>query len=154
MTFESQGKFFDTTAGDLLVHIESTQRCLSSTQLKGRAATGTEAYNLAVPVAGFPLIATYIPAIATEEASVIALVVFGNPWGAIAAGANTAEVPPYTIIEDFTGAVINQNAIATVDLAGAAFTLATIVTALEALGAKFVSEPVKQTEQKGGTAAT
>jgi hypothetical protein len=153
MTFESQGKFFDTTAGDLLIHIESPQRCFSSVQLTGRATTGTQAYNLAIPVAGFPLIAGNIPAIDTEEASVVALVVFGNPWPLIAADADTAEIPPYTIINDFTGAVINQNAIQDTDLAGATMDVAAIAAALVALGAKIVTEPVKITEQKGGTPA-
>jgi hypothetical protein len=130
--------------GDLLIHIESEQRCLTSGQI---TAAATPALTNIPNVCGLPLLAANVIALATEEASVVALAVWGRAINDLAADGDTAAVPPYTIIDDFTGAVINQNAIALADPAGTSYTLATIVTALEALGAKVVAEPVKTTTQ-------
>jgi hypothetical protein len=110
-------------------------------------AAATPASATITQIAGLPLKANNVIALATEEASVVALAVWGPAIHDLAADADTAAVPPYTIINDFTGAVINQNAIVATDPAGTDYTLATIVTALEALGAKVVSEPVKTSTQ-------
>lgn len=154
MTFETSGKFLDKVGGDLLVHIESAQKCLSSGQVQGKATVGTSAYTGSATVAGYPVLANNVPAVAGDEANVVGFIVFGNPWPALAADTPSAEVPPYTIIDVFDGAVLNENAIHTTDVDGGSFNLANIKGASALANVKWVADPVKTTEQKGGTPAT
>jgi len=136
------------TGGDLLLGKISSNFNFASGQLTAPGSGGVWNFYLD-QVAGYPLLASNVLAIATDEASVVALLVFGNRLDDLADSASTTEVPQYTILNDFTGVVINKDVIATKDasLAATAFTLATIVTALEALGAKVVTGPTKSTTQ-------
>ena len=131
-------------AGDFLIHIESEQRCLISGQL---TAPATPPFLSLTDgnVTAYPLLVNNVLAKAADAASVVAFVIWGRAVNDLAAGTDTDAVPEYTILNDFTGAVLNEDAIPANDMEGNPFTIATIVTAIEALGAKFVQEPVKTT---------
>jgi hypothetical protein len=144
MTFETSGKFLQGRAGDFLVHVESTQRCLNTlatiTGAVGMGAVKGEVYPLDGGVAIAP---------GGVLTGVDAFVLQGPP-PANAATTTGSPADPYTVIDDFTGAVLNESVLA------AAGYDSTDITAIKTAvsGAKWVADPVKITEQKGGTAAT
>jgi len=142
------GPFLGTRGGDLVVHIESMQKCFNSTVLTGHAATNTAAK--AGSPTGYGLVAG-VPVEQGEEASIDAFIVFGDPIPALAAAATSPANAPYTIIDNFDGAVLNEDAVQLVDVNGAALTLATIKGAAALADVKWVSEPAKIEEQAGGT---
>lgn len=134
--------------GDLLVHIESQQYCLADGILRNKDAAAITLDN----VLGFPLLvgtngADYNLAEAGDEADVIALLVKA-PAGVKteAIGATSNSVHKYQVIKN-APAVINRDRIRAADAADADFDIDAIVTALEALGFEFRSEPSK-TESK------
>lgn len=141
-----EGKRLGNRGGDFLIHIESEQKCLSSTQITGKTAAATIVEI--TDIVAIPLVGNE-PAYQGDEASVDGFIIWGNPIRNLVADASTAEIPPYTIIDAFDGAVLNQSVIPLADPAGAAWTggVAAIVTAVTALGAKFVTEPTKTSTQ-------
>jgi hypothetical protein len=130
--------------GDFLVHIESPQKCLGEGQLT--APTGKDVTNLN-DVTAYPVLAGAVLAVAGDEANIIGFVIWGNSIASLAGDAATAEVPPYTWIDAFDGAVLNENAIPLVDFEGADFTLADIKAAAALANVKWVAEPVKTSTQ-------
>ena len=131
-------------AGDFVLHMESEKKCLKSGQLTMPASGGP--HTLA-DVTAYPLKASNVLALATEEASVVAFAVRGPKITALANDANTAVVNGYAIINLWDGVVLNRSVLPANDVAGTGFTIATIVSTLEALGVKFLTEPTKSTEQ-------
>lgn len=135
--------------GDFLIHMESLQKCLTYGQLTMPAAGGA---HTCADVVGLPLKASNVVAKATEEASVVAFVVAGEPFSALANDAVTTG-PLYTILNRWDGVVINQDQMMAYDTQAtpAAYTNATIRSTLLAIttGAipKFVTEPTNKTTQ-------
>lgn len=133
------------TPGDLIIHMESPQYCLFSAII--RNGTGSE--RTLDDVCGYPLKAgasgaDYRLAVAGDEASVTALLVQGpNGRDSEVIAATTNSVKKWTVLKN-APAVINQSKIRTTDIAGAAFNIANIVTALEALGFEFRTESDKE----------
>lgn len=145
MTQQSSNK----RMGDFLIHMESLQKCLTYGQLTMPAAGGP---HTVANVVGLPLKANNVIAKATEEASVVAFVVAGEPIIAIADGESTTG-PLYTILNRWDGVVINQDKMKTYDSQATpvAYTNATIRSTLAAIttGAipKFVSQPTNVSTQ-------
>jgi hypothetical protein len=83
--------------------------------------------------------------LAADAANVIGLVVQGPKINELASSAETTD--KYLILA-LGPAVVNEDVIATTDIAGSAITLATVKTALGALAPKilFVADPAKTTE--------
>ena len=142
--FETTGKFLQGRAGDFLVHIESPQRNLDTLdELTG--AVGMDAVKGSVyPADGGVAIAP------GGVLTGVDMFVIAGPPPANAATATGSPAFPYTIINDFTGAVLNESVLA------AAGYDSTDITAIKAAvtGAKWVSDPTKITEQVGGVAGT
>ena len=132
--------------GDFLVHIESAQKCLSSSQLTMPASGGPHSYDQIVAV---PLAAGGVLALVAGVADIVAFAVYGPPIDGLADAAVTGAVPEYTIIDDFTGAVLNESALPATDSAGTPWVVANIklATALVAAGVKWVANPVKTSTQ-------
>jgi hypothetical protein len=135
------------TIGDILLAHISDEYNFSSGTLK-MPASGTP-HN--VPqVAGMPGVwnnSTKVLTLSLNAAigDATALVVAGP---ALSAQANDAATTvKYTILTNFNGVVLNKNGIPLVDSAGTTITLATLVTALETLGAKVIIDPAKKTTQ-------
>lgn len=140
MTFSSVLK----VPGDLLVHCESLEYCTKTAIIRNGTASSRTLDN----VVGYPLKAgasgaDYQLAVAGDEASVIALLLDG-PAGQVSEviGATTNSTKKYQVLKN-PPCIINRDSIRTTDIAGAAFTVATIVTALEALKWEVRSEPSK-----------
>lgn len=127
MTTKSQYK----AAGDLVIHMESSEYCCISAVLKTQAASGS--LTDLTDLVGYPVIldgTDWKLAKSGDEASVDGLIVDGPDIDDLVYDAATTAL--YKILVH-PPAIINQSAIATTDYAGASFTVATIVTALKTL---------------------
>ena len=145
MTFETSGKFLQGLAGDFLVHIESAQKCLDTkTSITGASGAG------AIKGSIIPIDDDVVIAPGGLVAGIDGFIVAGPPV-ADAATATGSPADPYTVINDFTGAVLNESALVA---AGYSADLAGIKAAAALAGVKWVAEPVPTTEQKGGTPTT
>lgn len=136
------------TIEDVLLHHESDEFNFYSGTVK-MPASGTP--HTMSQVAGMP--ATWDQA--NERATLVlnaaistttALVLMGP---AVSAAANDAEnaAQQYTILTNFSNVVINKNGLPLTDSAGTTITLATLVSQLEALGAKVLADPTKVATQ-------
>ena len=96
-------------------------------------------------VCGYPLLAGGVLAVAGDEANVIGFLIWGGQLDALANSASTTRVPPYTWIDAFDGAVLNEDAVAKTDAsaAGGSFNLANIKGAAALANVKWVSKPAK-----------
>lgn len=133
------------TAGGLVIHVESLEFCTSSAIIRNGALTSVSIAD----VTGFPLKAgsagaDFTLAVVGDEANVTGLIMKGPVPLALATVANSAR--EYQVLKN-PPAIINQDAIAKKDGAGASFNIATIVTALKALKFEVRTEPVKMTTQ-------
>lgn len=130
--------------GSLIVHMESMQYCLKEVTIRNGTATARTLSRMT----GYPLKAgtngaDYNLAVDGDEANVTALLVAGPPGdNSIAIGATTTSSHKFTALVH-PPAVINKDMIATEDIAGAAFDVDAIETALEALDYEVRSEPEK-----------
>jgi len=86
----------------------------------------------------------YALALAADAANVIGLIISPQTTITLAAGASTTR--PCQILARGP-AVLDKQMLPTLDLAGAAITLATLVTALQALQIRFMTEPVTSSTQ-------
>jgi len=125
--------------GDFLIHIESEQRNLNSVQLT-MPAGGPFSYS---KLTGLPLDVNNVPIVVGGEAAVTKVVIWGPAFSNVAGAANTTSIPQYTVIDEYTGAVLNETALVDTDLAGASYNKTALGVALTALGAKVVREPIK-----------
>jgi len=135
--------------GDLVVHMESLEYCTKTAQI--RNTTGSTVTLGAGSIAGQPVkagtgTADYNLAKAGDEASVIGLILDGPT------GQDDQEVilnNGYSVYKwqvlVHPPVVINQTYLPALDVLAAAFTVASIVTALKALGWEFRTEPAKTT---------
>ena len=131
-------------AGDLIVHVESPQKCFGGGQVTAPATPATLSLD---NVAAYPVLAGAVLAKAGDEANVIGFLLWGRSIKDLAAAASTTAVPEYTWIDTFDGAVLNENAIPANDFEGNAFTLATIKGAAALANVKWVAEPTKTSTQ-------
>lgn len=133
--------------GDLLIHCENfAYSTLGNAILRNGTATTRTLDNFV----GYPLKAgasgaDYQLAVATDEANVIALLLGGPPGILSESIANATNSAYKYLVLRYPPVIINKSAIRTTDIAGASFTVATIVTALEALKWKVQTEPTKMT---------
>lgn len=140
------------TGGDLVVHRESLQYNMIGGTVTFPLGGGGGVLN---QVAGMPAIfaagnftLVEVGLATFDETDVNAILVHGRIiTDAQAADFTTPTNDLYSGINLFEGVVLNEDQVQLVDADGNTITLATIKTALEALGAKFVSEPVKITTQ-------
>lgn len=134
-------------AGDFLIHMESPQKCLTYGHVTA-PSSGTGDGHVVDNVVAYPLKANNVLAKAGEEASVVAFLIAGEPIS-LADGIATSGVPYYTILSAFDGVVLNKDALPAKDCQATqgTFDKDAIETALELLGAKFVTEPDNQSEQ-------
>lgn len=128
-------KYKAKTAGDVLIHEESAIVCRDSVVI----ANQTAAAFTAVP--GQPIDASGNVVLATAEASTVGLLL-----ESVALGASETTALKYGIVARGP-CVIDEQSIALVDSAGASYTVATIVTALEALGMTVRQEPTVSSTQ-------
>lgn len=131
--------------GDFLIHMESPQKCLNYGQITMPSSGGAHSID---NVTAYPLKASNVLAIQGEESSVVAFLIAGEPVDEVADDATTTG-PLYLILDDFDGVVLNENMLPTSDCQAIPGTLtpATIKTAIEALGGKFVDEPTNTETQ-------
>lgn len=141
--------------GDVLIHRESAQKNMVSGTLKFPAAGGP--HNLP-QVAGYPAVYDATTKVFTlvqnngtgnDTPDTNCLLIHGEPLSAVADGFATPKSSLYSAVNKGDGVVINKDAIPLVDTLATPGTLvqSEIITALEALNFKFVSEPVKKTTQ-------
>ena len=135
--FEAEGKFLQGLAGDFLVHIESTQRCLATVEVTG-AATAPKGNVFGLAADG-----TVIPS-GGVMANITQFAVGPGPAPGSGLTAN------HTVINDYTGAVLNQTVL--LQAGYSSVEVGQIVAAVTA--PKWVTEPVKTDEQIGGTKTT
>lgn len=127
--------------GDLVIHRESFMYCFDEAII--RNGTGTQ--RTLDDVCGYPLKAgtngaDYNLAVAGDEANVTALLLHGpNGRDTEVLAATTNSAKKWTVVAR-PPVVINQDKIRTLDIAGAAFNVANIVTALKALKWVFKEE--------------
>jgi len=131
--------------GDLILHMESEGYCCEKATIRN----GTGASVVLENYVGLPLKAgtngaDYNIAKATEEANVIALLVKGPCGHAPETLANNTTSSEKYLVLARAPAIINKDAIPDNDLAGVAYTKATIVTALKALKFVVKSEPANE----------
>jgi hypothetical protein len=136
------------TAGDLLVHYESTAANMFPAFLTMPATVDT--YDLADPI-GYPIDYTVstrsaLILIAAGQANVDGFIVAGPGFAGLAQNAVTKEI--YTIVRG-TNVVINQDKISTADASTPPvnFTLATITGAAGVADMRFVSTPTTKSTQ-------
>ena len=133
-------------AGDLVKYEAAQSYCRISTTIKNSEATTTAA--IPDPV-GYPVrLATGIYSLCqvANQANAVGLIVEGPPIPSLAAAASTTD--KYSVL--IRGpAVIDKAAIPTADSQAAAYTLATLVTALEGLAVPIAckDEPTKKSQQ-------
>lgn len=132
--------------GEFLVHCESLEFCTKTVTVRNgtgtaRTLTDVVAYPLKAGTNG----ADYNLAVAGDEANITAMLLAGPP-GPLndAIGANTTSSLKYTALVH-PPAILNQDAIPLLDIAGASFTQATIRTRLAALLYELRSTPIKKT---------
>lgn len=131
--------------GDLLIHCESLEYCTVPAIIRNNAATAVSIADiLGQPLSAGTSSADYNLTVAGGEAGVIALLLDGPTPLALAATTNSGKV--YQVLKN-PPAIINTAMIKLTDGAGAALTLATMVTALKALKFECRTEPVKITTQ-------
>ncbi len=139
--------------GDVLIHRESAQKNMVGGQLKFPASGGP--HNLP-QVAGYPAVYNKTTKIFTlvvdggsgnDTTDTNCLLIHGEALASVADNTTTPKVSLYSGVNDGDGVVINKDALPTLDVAGGTLNQAEIITALEAKGFKFVSEPVKKTTQ-------
>lgn len=135
-------------AGDVFIARGiSGQYNLLSVKVKAPASGGP---HTVAQIAGMPCsinevtgVATIL--LATEEGTAEGLLLHGPALDAVANDAQGAD--SYSIVQKGEGVVVNTDALPTADSAGTSYTMATLQTALEALGFKYVTEPVKKSTQ-------
>lgn len=142
--------------GDLLVHIESHQYNQQTAIINNPTASEVVLDDFV----GYPLVAAtdaapytqpahekiFDLAVAGQEASVVAL--FLSPNGETIP-ANTVGTRLSCVIDKPDGVVLNQNKLALLDVAGAAFNQTTLRTRLNTLGYKLREEPTLSEEAPG-----
>lgn len=137
--------------GDILLHRESLQKNMATATLLFPAAGGL--HDLP-QVAGYPVVYVSSTKVATivenggtgnDTTDTNALLVHGTALEGVANAFATPANDLYTVINEGDGAVINFDALPTSDTLATPGTLvlSEVQTALEALGFKFVTEPVK-----------
>lgn len=133
--------------GDLLVHCENfAYSTLGNAILRnGTATTRTVSDFVGYPLKAGASGADYQFAVAGDEANVIALLLGGPPGILSESIANATNSAYKYLVLRFPPIIINKSGIRTTDIAGASFTVATIVTALETLKWKVQTEPTKMT---------
>lgn len=142
MTTLSQGR----SAGDLVVHMESSEYCTTSATVKGQHTSGT--LDLADPV-NYPVILSgtqYKLAKSGDEASVVGFIMQGPPIEDLAVDTATKATQPYQILKN-PPAILNKDKIPTTDYNGASFNVTTMVTALKTLKFEVRTEATKSTTQ-------
>lgn len=132
--------------GDLVLWMASSYYCTRTAIIRN----GTLTTRTLSDIVGYPLKAgasgaDYQLAVAGDEANVIALLLDGPPGFISESIATVANSPTLFQVLKNAPCIINQNKIRTTDIAGAAFTVATIVTALQALKWEVRTEPLKTT---------
>lgn len=129
--------------GDFVIHLESSEYCTIGAFVKNPAGgTATIANPIGYPV---KLVTTdWTLVLATDEANATAFIIKGDPFVALAAATNSPT--KYQILKH-PPAILCSDKIATTDARGAAFTVATLVTAFKALGFEFRTNPAKTTTQ-------
>jgi len=133
------------TVGDLLLaHISDEYNFASMTVKMPASGTPHNVPQVAGVYGTFS--GTVFTAVLNASINTTTALLLAGP--AIVAAANDAVTTvEYTVLTKFTGVVLNKNAIPLVDTAGTATTLATLVTQLEALGARVIADPTKKTTQ-------
>lgn len=131
--------------GDFLVHIESMVKCLNYGQITMPAAGGPHTLTVN-QILAYPLLAANVLAVAGDEANIVAFLIAGDAFEDLVDGYATIG-PLYTVIDDFTGAVLNSDTIQAADSVGAAFNIANIMAAAGLADVKWVTEPVNTEEQ-------
>ena len=136
--------------GDFVVHVESPQKCFNTATLTLDTG-GADGGGMASQIAGVPGVLSagiFTPVLPAGQANTNAFLVHG-PFveDGTAAGAGINDSYKYTIIDNFDGAVLNEDMVATTDPVGAALTLATIKGASALANVKWVSEPTKKSTQ-------
>lgn len=143
----------DGRAGDLVVAMTSPQRNLTYATISAPAGTGTGPHNL-TNVAAYPLVGSgnaFRLAQSGDEAFVNAFLLIGEAIKDLAAGSSTSG-PLYTVLDDFLGVVLNEDAVQLTDTSedGFSMTLSTITAnAQDANGnsPKWVDEPENTSTQ-------
>ena len=136
------------TPGDLVPYLMNPHFNTVSAILRNGTAAQQSFFNcVGYPVKVGASGADYVLAVAGDEAGVLGLVLSGPPGGAAETlAATTNSKFKYQVLKQGP-VVVNRDKIALVDIAGAAFNVAAIVTALLALNKDFDfrSEPLKKT---------
>lgn len=127
--------------GELLIRCESLEYCTKTAIIRNGTASERTLDN----IVGYPLKAgasgaDYQLAVAGDEANVIALLLDCDGQFSETIAATTNSSRKYQVLKN-PPCIINRNAIRTLDIAGAAFDVSAIVTALEALKWEVRSEP-------------
>lgn len=131
--------------GDLVIHVESLEYCTVTAIIRNAAATAVSITDLVgVPLVAGSASADFNLMVAGGEANVTGLLMDGPTPLALAGSTNSGSV--YQVLKN-PPAIINSDMIKATDPAGAALTVATIVTALKALKFEVRTEPTKQTAQ-------
>lgn len=133
--------------GDIVLHLESFSYCTKNAIIRnatGASVTITDPAGVFVKAGDNG--ADFNLAKSTEEADVVGIILrCDDPPETIANSANS--VKRYLVLHK-APCVVNKDNLPTSDLAGVAYdTFAQIITALEALGFKFVTNPTKTTSQ-------
>lgn len=131
--------------GDLLLHVESLEYCTKTCIIRNGAGSAVDFDSvLGLPLKAGASGADYTLAVSGDEANVLALLLDGPLPLALNATSNSGS--KYQVLKR-APAIINQDAIATADGAGALYVQATLRTALTALGFELRTEPTKSTTQ-------
>lgn len=132
----------DHVAGDLLIQCQSLEYCTKNSILRnGEGSSRTLNNVVGYPVKAGTNGADYNLALAGDEANVVGLILKAPPGSesvVIGATSNTSEF--YQVIKN-APVIINRDTIRLTDVAGNAFNVGSIVTALQALKWEFRSEP-------------
>jgi hypothetical protein len=130
--------------GDLIPHIESLEYCTKTAIVRNPHSAEVTMND----IVGYPVIAgtngaDYNLAMAGDEADVVGLLMDVEPADEVIPAATNGTAKYQVLIHPPVN--VNQDKIATLDVAGDAFTLATIITALEADKWEFRREPTVHT---------